>query len=54
MKGRYRAGIVGVLLGLLTYVPAAAQSGDTSTVVSDSSARVADSVEPVVLRMIDD
>jgi hypothetical protein len=54
MKGRYRAGIVGVLLGLLAYVPAAAQSGDTSTVVSDSSARVADSAEPVVLRMIDD
>src|SRR5579863_3987239 len=61
MKGRYRAGIVGVLLVLLAYVPAAAQSGDTSTVVEDTSTVVAnssgattDSAEPVVLRVIDD
>ncbi|HXB33256.1 MAG TPA: hypothetical protein VNV35_07535, partial [Puia sp.] len=61
MKGRYRAGIVGVMLGLLAYFPAAAQSGDTSTVVVDtssvaanSSSTATDSAEPVVLRMIDD
>ena len=61
MKGRYRAGIVGVMLGLLAYFPAAAQSGDTSTVVVDTSSVAAnssntatDSAEPVVLRMIDD
>jgi hypothetical protein len=49
------------MLGLLAYVPAPAQSGDTSTVAADTSTVVAnsngtatDSAEPVVLRMIDD
>jgi hypothetical protein len=60
MTGRYRAGIVGVLLGLLAYVQAAAQSDttttvtDTTTTVKDTSAVVKDSAEPVVLRTIDD
>ncbi len=30
MTGRYRAGMVGALLGLLAFVPAAAQTGDTA------------------------
>jgi hypothetical protein len=61
MTGGYRAGIVGVLLGLLAYVPATAQSGDTaSATVADTSAVVGDSatgsnsVEPHVVRLIDD
>jgi hypothetical protein len=49
MTGRYRAGIVGVLLGLLAYNPAAAQSDDTAR-----TGGAADSAERVVLRTIDD
>ncbi|HLX66176.1 MAG TPA: hypothetical protein VKR41_04245, partial [Puia sp.] len=60
MTGRYRAGMVGVMLGMLACVPAAAQSDttttvtDTSTTVTDTSLVAKDSAEPVVLRTIDD
>jgi|ERR1700677_4745027 hypothetical protein len=47
MTGRYRAGIVGVLLGLLAFAPAAAQTGDTAR------AEAADPA-PVVLRVMPD
>jgi hypothetical protein len=47
MTGRYRAGVVGVLLGLLAFIPAAAQTGDTTR------AEAADP-DAVVLRIMPD
>jgi hypothetical protein len=49
MTGRYRAGIVGIWLGLLAYVPAPGQSDDTTRAGS-----AADSLEPHIIRLIDD
>ncbi|HUB60609.1 MAG TPA: DUF4129 domain-containing protein [Puia sp.] len=60
MTGRYRAGIVGVLLGLLACIPAGSTAQDSSAaadsagVVTDSAGAAADKAEPVVLRAIDD